>query len=198
MAKARTISEIVNEIKEVKLPMESASNITVGEKVTLFVTESDLVCLQNATGKRWRTNSNALAGYRIFDDAKSAEVLSTSDEMWNSGGHKSLQEVVLTGGFGEQSTLICVGTVKRVDRSNPKIGFYYKPRAYRNHMEFEKLRLKALRAPKEVSDDDKARGIQSAKDLWSDAYTTLREAGLNADASDNDIERMPLFMISNK
>lgn len=195
---ARTIATIVNEIKEVKLPMEGASNITVDERVSLFVTESDIVCLQNAKGKRWRTTSPALAGYRIFQDATKAGSLKTSEEVWNTEGHMSLQEAVLAGKFGENSVLVCVGSVKRVDKSHPKVGFYYKPKAYRNHSEFEKLRLEAIRAPQTVSDEDKARGIKSSRDLWAEAYTTLRDSGLTADATDKDIEMMPLFMISDK
>ena len=198
MATARSINAIIAEVKEVKLPMEGASNIPVGERVNLFVTDSDIVCLQNSKSKCWRTTSQALAAYRVFDDADVAKVLTTSDDMWAKEGHTSLQEAILAGKFTETSTLVCVGSVKRIDRSHPKVGFYYKPKAYKACGEFDKLRTEAIRAPKEVSDVDKARGIKASRELWAEAYTTLRESGLTAEATDKDIEMMPLFIISDK
>ena len=198
MSNARTIAQIINDVKEVKLPMEGASNIPVGERVTLLVTEADIVCLQNASGKRWRTTTNALAGYRIFEDATKADKLVTSDELWNTEGHMSLQEKILAGAFGETTGLTCIGSVKRVDRNHPRIGFYYKPKAYKAYDEYEKLRLDAMRAPQEVSDADRARGVRTARDLWAEAYTVLRESGLRTDANEKDIEMMPVFMLTNK
>lgn len=198
MATARSINSIIEEVKEVKLPMEGASSIPVNEKVSLFVTDSDIVCLQNSSQKRWRTTPQALAAYRIFEKADDAKSLETSDELWAKEGHTSLQEAILTGKFAETSTLTCVGSVKRVDRSHPKVGFYYKPKAYKAYGEYEKIRTEALRAPKDVTDADKARGVQSSRDLWAEAYRTLRESGLTAEASEKDIEMMPLFIISSK
>jgi hypothetical protein len=198
MATSRTINSIIEEVKEVKLPMEGASNIPVGEKVSLFVTDSDIICLQNATSKRWRTTAQALAAYRIFENADNIKELETSDDMWGKDGHISLQESILTGKFSETSVLTCIGAVKRVDRSHPKIGFYYKPKAYKAYGEYEKLRTEALRAPREVSDTDRARGVKSSRDLWVEAYRTLRESGLTNDASEKDIEMMPLFVVNNK
>ena len=192
---ARTLDVVITEIKEVKLPMEGSSNIPAGERVSLCVTESDIICLQNSTGKRWRTTSQQLAGLRIFETADKAKGLEDSDAVWAAKGHKSLQEAILAGTFTQTTSLTCVGRAKRVDREHPRTQYYYKPKAYKSFAEFKKLQAEAIRAPQTVDDSEKAQGIRSSKDLWAEAYKILRDSGLISGATDEDIDMMPLFII---